>query len=145
MTMKSFSLGAIAFGVMIWTGACAKETPTAPSIVSGDVSGGRTADVTSSPTVTLLPDLTASPSEVTVQAGDTVLVRLGQYDEKVVLDKSVYVVAEDNTELGDVLVRDVVEVLHQGANAVAVGGNQEPLADLVLNTNNAPNANNTAL
>jgi hypothetical protein len=74
MTMKSFSLGTIAFGVMIWTGACAKETPTAPTIASGDVSGARTADVTSSPTVTLLPDLTASPSEVTVQAGNTVLV-----------------------------------------------------------------------
>ncbi len=73
MTMKSFSLGAIAFGVMIWTGACAKETPTAPSIVSGDVSGARTADLTSTPTVTLLPDLTASPAQVTVAVGDTVL------------------------------------------------------------------------
>src|SRR5437763_8727827 len=73
MTMKSFSLGAIAFGVMIWTGACAKETPTAPSIVSGDVSGARTADLTSTPTVTLLPDLTARPAQVTVAVGDTVL------------------------------------------------------------------------
>jgi hypothetical protein len=71
---KSFSLGAIVFGVSIWIGACAKETPTAPSFVSDDVSGARTADVTSEPTVTLLSDLTASPSEVAVQAGGTLLV-----------------------------------------------------------------------
>jgi len=70
---KSFSLGAIAFSVLIWTGACGKETPIAPSLVSGDVSGARTADVASAPTVTLLPDLTANPAEVTVSAGVSVL------------------------------------------------------------------------
>jgi hypothetical protein len=48
--------------------------PSAPSVVSADVSGARTADVTSTPTITLLTDLTASPSPVTVQAGSTVLV-----------------------------------------------------------------------
>lgn len=36
--------------------------------------------------------------------GDTVVVKLGQYDEVVILDKSVSVVAEANIELGDVVI-----------------------------------------
>ena len=35
-----------------------------------------------------------------------------------------------DVELGDVLVRDVVEVLHHGAQGITVGGNQDVLAGL---------------
>ena len=80
MTMKSFSLGAIAFGVLIWTGACANNAPTAPS----DSPGGRSevsvtapaatiGTTTTSAVVTLQPDLTADPASVTVSEWDAVL------------------------------------------------------------------------
>jgi len=76
MTMKSFSLGAIAFGVMIWTGACAKETPIAPSsnpVGPSELSATSSAATmgtmaTTSAVVTLQPDLTATPASVTVPA-----------------------------------------------------------------------------
>ena len=74
--MKICSMSALGGLMIVWTVGCAREMPTAPSVVSDSISGARTAEVTASstPVVTLEPDLTASPAQVSVAAGNTVLV-----------------------------------------------------------------------
>lgn len=71
---KRFSMCAVGGLMIVWTLGCAQQTPSAPTIASDDVSGARMADVTSSPTIMLMPDLTANPAQVAVPAGVTVLV-----------------------------------------------------------------------
>jgi hypothetical protein len=53
---------------------CARETPLSPSEVNDAVSGTEASALTttSTPVVTLLPDLTVDPARVTVMAGSTV-------------------------------------------------------------------------
>ena len=70
MTMKAmFSL--VGAAVVSFSVGCARETPLAPSGLSGDVAMAETSELTtgSTPTVTLLPDLTVSPARVAVRAG----------------------------------------------------------------------------
>jgi hypothetical protein len=72
MMMKSW-LSMIGVGLLTLTIGCAHETPLAPDDVGGGVSNTRLElTTTSTPVVTLMPDLTASPSRVTVAAGYTV-------------------------------------------------------------------------
>ena len=73
--MKRFSMSALGGLMIVWTVGCARELPSAPSVVSDDISGVRTAEAkaTSAPVVTLQPDLTANPAEVTVPVGGSVL------------------------------------------------------------------------
>jgi hypothetical protein len=70
MTMKAmFSL--VGAAVVSFSVGCARETPLAPSGLSGVVGLAETSELTtgSTPTVTLLPDLTVSPARVAVRAG----------------------------------------------------------------------------
>ncbi len=68
MTMKTW-LSMIGVGMLTLTVGCARETPLAPEDAGGAISDTRLELTTSTPVVTLLPDLTASPSQVTVAAG----------------------------------------------------------------------------
>ena len=56
--MKRFSMSALGGLMIVWTVGCARELPSAPSVVSDDISGVRTAEATatSAPVVTLQPD-----------------------------------------------------------------------------------------
>ena len=49
--------------------------------------------------------------------GDTILVRVGQYEEKLVLDKSVSIIAEDHTEVADIIISGGV-VITQGSGSI---------------------------
>ena len=73
--MKRFSMSALGGLMIVWTVGCAQQTPSGPSVVSDSVSGARTVEATASstPVVTLRPDLTANPAEVTVPVGGSVL------------------------------------------------------------------------
>ena len=76
MMSKTISAWVFGVGMMMLTMACAREMPAGPSAVSVEVPAPQPANATSDePTITLMPDNTASPSSVTVQPGDTILVR----------------------------------------------------------------------
>jgi hypothetical protein len=76
MTSKTISAWVLGVGMMVLTMACAREMPAGPSAVSAEVPAPQAANTTSGElTITLLTDNTASPSSVTVQPGDTILVR----------------------------------------------------------------------
>jgi len=70
MTMKAM-FAVVGAAVVTLSIGCARETPLAPSSFSADVAMAETSELTtgSTPTVTLLPDLTVSPAHVTVRAG----------------------------------------------------------------------------
>jgi len=70
MTMKSMAMVAGA-GMLALTIGCAREMPLAPSRVAAEtsVSGPEALTTGSTPTVTLLPDLTVDPGRVTVREG----------------------------------------------------------------------------
>jgi hypothetical protein len=72
MTMKSL-LGLIGVGMLTLTAACAGETPLAPGDAGGTASATQLElTTTSTPVVTLMPDLTVDPHQVLVTAGSTV-------------------------------------------------------------------------
>jgi plastocyanin len=73
MTTKSW-LGVIGVGMLTLNIGCARDTPLSPSEVNDAVSGTEASALTttSTPVVTLLPDLTVDPARVTVMAGSTV-------------------------------------------------------------------------
>jgi hypothetical protein len=73
MTTKSM-LAVIGAGLVSFTLGCARETPLAPSGSSGEAAMAETSELTTSstPTVTLLSDLTVDPRQTTVTAGTRV-------------------------------------------------------------------------
>jgi len=74
MTMKDFSL-AIGFGALLLSVGCAQGSVSAPTeFVSNSTVAGATSSTSPYPVITLQPDLTASPSLVSVHAGDPVLI-----------------------------------------------------------------------
>jgi hypothetical protein len=82
MTTKSM-VAVIGAGLVSFTLGCARETPLAPSASSSEVAMAETSELTTSstPTVTLLSDLTVSPPSVTVRAGYKVMMvnKSGRY------------------------------------------------------------------
>jgi hypothetical protein len=82
MTMKSW-LGVIGVGMLTLNIGCARETPLSPSEVNDAVSGTQASELTttSPAVVTLLPDLTVDPPQVTVREGYKVMVvnKSGRY------------------------------------------------------------------
>jgi len=73
MTMKDFSL-AFGFGVLVLSVGCTQRSATVPTeLVSNATEGAATSSTTTSAVVTLQPDKTANPSNVTVPESTKVM------------------------------------------------------------------------
>ena len=73
MTMKTWS-SLIGVAMLTLTLGCARQTPLAPEDLGSAISDARVElATTGGPVVTLMPDLTANPAEVTVPVGGSVL------------------------------------------------------------------------
>ena len=72
----TFWSGLVAFSTLMGAFGCSGTPPFAPSQLGADLKGAESvaiASTTSATSVTLLPDLTASPSRITVKAGSRLL------------------------------------------------------------------------
>jgi hypothetical protein len=82
MTMKSM-VAVVGAGLVSFAIGCARETPLTPTGFAGEVSDANESALTatSTPTVTLLPDLTVDPPQVAVRAGYKVMMvnKSGRY------------------------------------------------------------------
>jgi hypothetical protein len=69
------AIGGFGVVLMVWTVGCSRAAPTAPMEVGGAASAAQAVDATTAESVvTLMADTTASPSQVTVPNGSTILI-----------------------------------------------------------------------